>query len=164
MLLQTNGGADLNKKYGWARDLPSCNVAEIIEEFKKTHAIFHVRREDQISYQDTISLTTNLRQICAVALMSEKRLCIDSFLQHALGALGLPAVVCWIVNSPIVYGYKIHTNIYANSRTVNPDLRHAMYSEFDFTGNELEFPYEDETEIFNSSEIIETLKTYKNKV
>ena len=96
--------------------------------------------------------------------MSDKRLVIDSFLQHTLAALYLPAVACWIVNSPMVYGYELHTNIFANSYTVEPDLRASLFNKFDWTGNELEFPYNDEEEIFDSKKIIDTLYNYKNKI
>lgn len=164
LLMQTNGGADNNKKYGWARDLPSCVVKNVIEEFKGTHTIFHVKREDQQTYQDTITVTTDFRRICALSLLSDKRLVIDSFLQHTLAALYLPAVACWIVNSPMVYGYELHTNIFANSYTVEPDLRASLFNKFDWTGNELEFPYNDEEEIFDSKKIIDTLYNYKNKI
>jgi hypothetical protein len=164
LLMQTNGGADANKKYGWARDLPQCVVKEVIEAFKSTHTIYHVKREDQITYQDTLTVTTDFRRICAIALLSDKRLVIDSFLQHALAALYLPAVACWIVNSPMVYGYELHTNVLANPYTVEPDIRHALFSKFDWTGNEQEFPFNEEEEIFDGKKIIDTLNTYSNKL
>lgn len=164
LLMQTNGGADPNKKYGWARDIPSCVVEDVIAAFKDTHAILHVKRDDQISYQNTISVTTDFRRICAISMLSERRLVMDSFLQHSLAAFGLPAVACWIANSPTVYGYELHTHLAANEPTFEPDLRNSVFSKFDFTGNEQEFPYNDEKEIFNSDEIIDTLKTYKNSI
>jgi hypothetical protein len=164
LLMQTNGGADVNKRYAWARDIPSCVVKDVIEEFKPTHSIFHIKREEQLSYENTTPITTDLRQICAISLLSERRLVMDSFLQHCLGALGLPAVVCWIVNSPVVYGYELHTNILANPNTFEPDLKHSLYTKFDFLGNELEFPYNDEQEIFDSKEVIELLHNYNNKL
>lgn len=164
LMMQTNGGADQSKKYGWARDLPSCVITDVINAFKATHTILHVKREDQTTYQDTVTVTTDFRRICALALVSDKRLVIDSFLQHALAALGLPAVACWIVNSPVVYGYELHTNVLANPYTVEPDLRGSMFTKFDWSGNELEFPFNSEQEIFDSAKIIDTLNTYKNKL
>jgi len=164
LLMQTNGGADQNKKYGWARDLPSCVVRDVIEYFRGSHTIYHVKREDQVTYQDTLTITTDFRRICAISLLSDKRLVIDSFLQHALAALYLPAVSCWIVNSPTVYGYGLHTNVLANSYTVEPDLRQSLFSKFDWTGNDQEFPFNDENEIFDSVKIIDALNTYKNKI
>lgn len=163
LLIQTNGGGDKNKKYSWARDIPSSVVLKVIEEFKNSYSILHVRREDQIAYPNTIQLTGGLRQILAVSLLSKKRLVMDSFLQHSLGALNLPSVVCWIVNSPKVFGYDIHTDILANPFTQTPELRHSYLSKFNIGGDELEFPYKNESEIFDTDAIIKALKTEKNE-
>jgi hypothetical protein len=46
-------------------------------------------------------------------MLSQKRLLIDSFAQHACAALMLPSVVCWIGTSPDKLGYNIHKNIRA---------------------------------------------------
>lgn len=158
LLLQTNGGGDTNKKYSWARDLPTSVVLQIIEEFKKDFAILHVRREDQIGYQNTSTLTGQLRQILAISQLSSKRLLIDSFLQHAFAALNLPSVCCWIVNKPKVLGYGLHHHIFANEFTVKPELRNAFLSKFNIGGDEVEFPYNNEKEIFNVDDIIKALK------
>lgn len=163
LLMQTNGGADNNKKYSWARDLPVNTVLKVIEEFKESHTIIHIRREDQIGYQNTAQLTGQLRQILAIAMISEKRLVIDSFMQHALAALNLPSVVCWIVNKPKVFGYGVHTHVLAQPFTTQPELRNAYLGKFNIGGDELEFPYKNENEIFNADEIIKALKGEKEK-
>ena len=158
MIMQTNGGGDVNKPYSWARDLPSVAVLPIIEEFRNYYAIAHVRREEQQSYQHTIQLTGNLRHVLAVTMLSEKRLVIDSFLQHALSALNLPAVACWVVNSPKLFGYDLHTDIFANPFTVQPELRNAFLGKFNIGGDDMEFPYNNEKEIFDVDAIIKALK------
>ena len=43
--------------------------------------------------------------------------CIDSVLQHVMAAYNKPSLVCWIGNSPIVYGYALHSNIVSNLKT-----------------------------------------------
>jgi hypothetical protein len=159
LLMQTNGGGDMNKKYSWARDIPASVVLPIIEEFYKDYAILHVRREDQLAYQNTIPLTNNLRFILCVSLLSQKRLVMDSFMQHALAALKLPAVSCWIINKPKVWGYDMHTHIQANPYTTQPELRSSFLSKFSIGGEELEFPYNTENEIFNVDAIINALKS-----
>ena len=158
MIMQTNGGGDVNKPYSWARDLPSAAVLPIIEEFRNQYAIVHVRREEQQSYQNTIQLTANLRHVLAVTMLSEKRLVIDSFLQHALAALNLPAVACWVVNTPKLFGYDLHTHILANPFTVQPELRNAYLQKFNIGGDDMEFPYNNEREIFDVDAIIKELK------
>jgi hypothetical protein len=158
MLLQSNGGADANKKYSWARDLPFEVTDKIIEEFKGDYNIFHIKRDDQIGFQGTTPLTASLRQILAISLLSSKRLVIDSFMQHALAALKMPSVACWVVNKPKVFGYDLHTHIIANPFTVKPELRNAFLNKFNIGGDELEFPYVNESQIFDVDTIIKALK------
>lgn len=157
MLLQTNGGAQTEHKYSWARDLPSAAVVKIIEQFKNDYTIVHIRREDQLSYNDTIPVTDTFRALCILLAMSSKRLLIDSFAQHASAALQLPSTVCWISNKPEVFGYDLHDNILANEFTTKPELRNAYLSKFNIAGDLIEFPYNSEDEIFNVEAIIESL-------
>ena len=157
MLLQTNGGAQTEHKYSWARDLPSAAVVKVIEHFKNDYTIAHIRREDQLSYNDTIPVTDTFRALCILLAMSTKRLLIDSFAQHAAAALGLPSTVCWISNKPEVFGYDLHDNILANEFTTKPELRNAYLSKFNIAGDLIEFPYNSEDEIFNVEVIIESL-------
>jgi hypothetical protein len=158
MVIQTNGGAvEQEQKYSWARDLPTYVVENIIKKFKNKYQIIHIRREDQIGYTDTIPVHDNFRSICVGLMISSKRLLIDSFVQHAAAALNLSSTVCWIVNSPEVFGYETHTNILANPYTRSYDFRQAYIQPFNIMGDVLEFPYNNETEIFNSDSIIESL-------
>jgi hypothetical protein len=157
MLLQTSGGAQTDHKYSWARDLPSTVVVKVIEYFKNDYTIVHIRREDQLSYNDTISITDTFRALCVLLTMSTKRLLIDSFAQHAAAALELPATVCWVSNKPEVFGYDLHDNISANKFTNKPELRNAYLSKFNIAGELIEFPYNSEDEIFNTEAVIESL-------
>ena len=157
MLLQTNGGAQTEHKYSWARDLPSAAVVKVIEHFKNNYAIVHIRREDQLSYNNTIPVTDTFRALCVLLTMSSKRLLIDSFAQHASAALELPSTVCWVSNKPEVFGYNLHDNILANEFTAKPELRNAYLSKFNIAGELIEFPYNSEDEIFNVETIIESL-------
>ncbi len=90
--------------------------------------------------------------------MSEKRLLMDSFGQHAAAALNKPSTVLWIVNSPNVFGYDIHTNVIANPETTSPELRNAYLSKYNIGGDPIEFPYNNESEIFNVKNVIDSLK------
>jgi hypothetical protein len=157
MLLQTIGGAQTDHKYSWARDLPSTVVVKVIEYFKNDYTIVHIRREDQLSYNDTISITDTFRALCVLLIMSTKRLLIDSFAQHAAAALELPATVCWVSNKPEVFGYDLHDNILANEFTTKPELRNSYLSKFNIAGDLIEFPYNSEDEIFNVEAIVESL-------
>jgi len=158
LVLHTNGGASSELKYSWARDIPSCVVSEIIKTFKKDYNIVHIKREDQVGYQDTVPLTDNFRSLCVLLQNSTKRLLIDSFAQHTAAALIKPSTVCWIVNKPKVFGYDIHDNILCEKFTKRPELRSSYLSKFNIGGDPMEFPYHSETEIFDIDKIIESIK------
>lgn len=163
MVIQANGGAENQAvKYSWARDIPEHVVNKVIEEFSPTNTIVVIGRDDQIKYHNTIHFTNTFRCVASLLLMSQKRLLIDSFAQHTCAALNLPSVVCWISNKPKVFGYKMHTNIQAAEYTKDVDCRLSVLTQYDFTGNPSEFPYNNEKEIFNVDEIISALKAQDN--
>ena len=159
LALQTNGGAPgQENKYSWARDIPDNVVLSVIEEFKKDYVIAHIRREDQKSYPNTITITDNFRSVSTFLLMTNKRLLMDSFAQHTCAAFNQPSTVLWIVNDPKVFGYNIHDNILANPETRKPDLKNSFLQKYDIVGDITQFPYNNQEEIFNVDEIIKSLK------
>lgn len=158
MLLQANGGFVKEMKYSWARDLPVIVVDKIIQHFSEKYNIVHIKREDQLGYAKTMSVSANFREIAALALLSKKRLLIDSFLQHTCAALNLPSTVCWIANNPKVLGYELHHNIIANKYTKKPELKNSFLSKFSIIGEPVEFPYNSEDEIFDIDKIIASLE------
>jgi hypothetical protein len=156
-LLQTNGGPQEQiNKYSWARDIPMNLAQELVTIISRTHNVFHVKREDQIGLNNTHVVNNSFRAICTLILLSDKRLLIDSFIQHAAAALKKESTVCWIVNTPIQFGYEIHNNILANEFTVKPELRNSFLNPFNISGDPIEFPYKSEKEIFDIARIIDT--------
>lgn len=159
LLLQTNGGAQgQDLKYSWARDIPSNVVQSVIEEFKNQYNIVHMRREDQIGYEGTLTISDNFRALAVLIELSNKRLLMDSFGHHAAAALNKPSTVLWVANTPVVFGHDIHDNIVANPFTKKPELKHAYIQKFDITGNLIEFPYNSESEIFDVDKVIASIK------
>lgn len=157
MLLQTNGGFDQNMKYNFSRDMPFHISKGIVSHFSEKYDIVHVRREDQIPLNNTIPLTGGFREVIAVSLLSEKRVLIDSFMQHACAALDLPSTVLWIGTKPKVFGYEIHDNIVSNPYTCEPDYKSSFTVKMDFSGNPSMFPYKSEQEIFDLEKIIDSI-------
>ena len=160
LLIQPNGGAQTDVKYSWARDLPENVVTRIIKEFRNSYNILHVKRDDQPKYSDTYEITDNFRALCVLTEMSDKRLLIDSFLQHASTALNKKSTVCWIVNKPNVFGYELHDNITCNNFTGKGETRSAYLNKFNISGDLVEFPFNNEREIFDEEKIIHSLKTF----
>ena len=157
-LMQTNGGAESEQKYSWARDIPSYVVENVIHEFKNEYNIVHMRRDNQIQYEGTFGVSDTFRALLVLIGMSDKRLLMDSFGEHAAAALNKPSTVLWIANSPKVFGYDIHTNIVCNPETVKPELRGAYLSKYNIGGDPIEFPYNNEREIFDVDAVIKSFK------
>jgi len=165
LVLQTNGGMPNNTdKYSWPRDLPFDTAQKVVNAFAHTHNVVQIRRKDQLTLQNVFPADSpSMRQLAVLIGMSDKRLFIDSFGQHAAAALGLPSVVCWIANVPSQFGYEMHTNIMANEPTLSPELRYATFAKYNTNGPEAEFPYNNEDEIFDADRIIEALHAEKKK-
>jgi ADP-heptose:LPS heptosyltransferase len=159
MAIQPHGGA-INQplKYSWTRDIPAPIMEQIIEKYKNDYAIVHIKRDDQIMYENTIGALDGFRSIAVMLTMSEKRLLIDSSAMHIATALNLPSVVAWIGTSEKVFGYDMHTNINANPYTKELDLNHNYYQRLPLFEDISKIPYNDLNEVFNASEIIEKLK------
>ena len=158
LLLQTNGGGQTDIKYSWARDIPRHIVEKVIEEFSPNFNMVHIRREDQMQYENTFHIQDNFRALLVLVTLSEKRLLMDSFAQHAAACVDKSSVVLWVCNSPKVFGYDIHKNIICNPETHKPELKNSYLSKYNISGDLLEFPYMDEKEIFNVDDIINSLK------
>jgi hypothetical protein len=158
MIIQTTGGGDSNLKYSWARDIPYQNVVDVINEFKNEYNILHIKRDDQLGYENTYPVTDSFRSLVVGISLSNKRLFMDSFAQHVAAGLELASTVCWIANKPEVFGYDIHNNIVSNPFTLKPELRNAYLTKFNIGGELIEFPYNSESEIFDTNTIIDSLK------
>jgi hypothetical protein len=159
MVLQTNGGAkNQQNKYSWTRDMPIGTAQKVVNAFAQDYNIVHIRREDQLPLQGTTPVQMEFRALATLISMSQKRLFIDSFAQHAAAGLGKPSVVCWVGNTPTQFGYDMHTNIVANAPTIRPELRSSVFAKYNISGQATEFPYNNEDEIFDADRIIAALR------
>jgi hypothetical protein len=157
LLMQTNGGVDSALKYSWARDIPSYVVEAVIDKYKDEYNIIHIKREDQISYNNTSPITDSFRALVLLINISEKRLFMDSFAQHVAAALNKPSTVLWVANSPMVFGYGLHHNILSLKENSRPELRNSYLAKYNIGGDPIEFPYKKETDIFNVEDVINSL-------
>jgi hypothetical protein len=162
LILQTNGGPyDDVRQYSWTRDLPFEQSQILVNELAKVYKIFHVCRSaaPQLQNVERIEDVPNKRLLLSILLRSQKRLLIDSCLQHAAAAFELPSTVCWVGTSPTVFGYKIHNNILPNvDKEINAGGRmiDSLFFDHDFNGPEHEYPYKD-LNIFNLQEIYDSV-------
>ena len=127
------GAVGQQHKYSWARDIPPVLAQEIVDEMSKNYRVIQIRRDDQIMLNNADSYNLNIRQTALMLILSDRRLLIDSFLQHASVAFGLTSTVLWSCNTPKVFGYNIHKNISSNFEP--GDLRNSMYEPYDILGD-----------------------------
>ena len=159
MAIQPNGGAvEQPLKYSWTRDLPASVVNEVVDYFKNDYAILHIKRDDQLIYENTIGALDSWRSIAIMLTISAKRLLIDSSSMHVASALNLPSVVGWIGTNPFVFGYDLHTNIIANDPTKEVNVESNSYTKHLLFEDISTLPYNDLSEIFDTQSIINALK------
>jgi ADP-heptose:LPS heptosyltransferase len=159
LAIQPHGGA-LNQplKYSWTRDIPQTITQDVINYFANDYAVLHIKRDDQLIYENTIACLDNFRSIAIMLSLSEKRLLIDSSAMHIATALGLSSVVCWVGTNPKVFGYDMHTNIVANAPDKEPEFNHAYFSKFLLFEDINTIPYNDLNNVFDKNLIINALK------
>jgi ADP-heptose:LPS heptosyltransferase len=159
LAIQPNGGA-INQplKYSWTRDIPTPIVEQIIEHFKNDYAILHIKREDQLMYNNTLQALDTFRSIAVLLSLSKKRLLIDSSAMHIAAALNLPSTVAWVGTNPNVFGYEIHKNILANKPTRETNFQHPHYQKHLLYQDISTIPYNDLSEVFDINKIINSLK------
>ena len=154
-MINAFGGAENQQhKYSWARDIPPVIAQAVVDELSKRFRVIQIRRQDQISLNNAESYSVNLRQSVLMLLQSDRRLLIDSLMQHAAAAFGLKSTVIWACNSPIALGYGIHDNIYANFQP--GDLKNSVYEPYDIAGDPAQLA-SSPADMFNLEAIIKSL-------
>jgi len=160
MVIQTNGGL-LNEQrpYLWARDMPIGLAQKLVDHYEKDYHIFQITKPagEVLDGVEVIKDPMSNMELVSILLQSEKRIFIDSCMQHAAAALKMPSVVLWNGTSPKVFGWDMHTNIQAR-KPAKFKLPNSVFFDFDFIGVEAEYPYVDEDEeIFDFDKIIEAV-------
>lgn len=155
-LIQSFGGSEQQgHKYSWARDIPPKVAQSVVDEMSKNYRVIQVRRPDQLALNNCESLSLNPRQLSLSIMMSDKRLFIDSFMQHAAASLELESTVIWIANDSNVLGYKVNKNISIEFKS--GDLRNSMYEAHDILGDPIHLANVP-NDMFDVNKILETLK------
>ena len=160
MVLQTNGGMfNEQRPYLWARDMPVALAQKLVDHYADDYHIFQVTRPscEILDGVEAIKDPMSNMELLSILLNSDKRILIDSCMQHGAAALNLPSVVLWNGTSPKVFGWDMHTNIPA-SKPADFKLPNSVLFDFDFMGKEAEYPYVDEDdEIFDFDKIVEAV-------
>jgi hypothetical protein len=166
LLLHTNGGLFTNERgFCWSRDMPFDVATKVANHFKKSHFIMQLTRPASPKIPDVFVRNENLSntELVGIVELSDKRLLIDSSLQHAAAAFGLPSTVLWNATSSVIFGHEIHNNIQAKEKP-KKSLPGSVYFDYSFDANEHEFPYEEEDlkDLYNLDQIIDALEKQTN--
>lgn len=164
MVIHTNGGIMSTgaKPYMWTRDMPVNFAQEIVDHYKKDYHIYQVTKLNSPKLNGvepifaTLENSLSLMELFSLLLHSEKRLLIDSCLQHASAALNLKSTVLWNGTSPTVFGYKLHDNI-TTDIPFDFKLPNSYLFDFDFNGNEVEFPFTDDVNLYDINTVIKSI-------
>jgi len=158
MVLQTNGGPKEGGQYNysWTRDMPMEVAQEIVKKYSQQYHIIQVTRQGGYELQGVERLDGQLSNMELFALLasSQKRVLIDSCLQHAAMAMNLKSTVLWIGTSPNNFGYDFHTNILAKPTKRMNQLIGSYLFDYQFDKNAHECPYNDVSEIFDVKDIL----------
>ena len=164
MLLHTNGGVMTTdaKPYAWTRDMPENTAQEIVDHYHKDYHIYQITKLNSPKLKNTEPIfatqqqSLTLMELFSLLLHSSKRIFIDSCMQHAAAALKKKSTVLWNGTSPKVFGYDMHDNI-CTDVPYDFKLPGSYLFDFDFNGNEVEYPFTEDVKLFDINKIIESV-------
>jgi len=117
IIVQTNGGlgyGDNHMKQHWYRDIPLFYYQQIINAYADRFTFIQLKNPLQLELNNTVQVNLSLRECMNLMRGAAGAICIDSMVQHVMAAFNIPSLVCWIGNSPTVFGYDLHANITSN--------------------------------------------------
>jgi hypothetical protein len=160
LLIQTNGGPlNSNLEYSWTRDIPFNISKQLADKYKETHHIIQICKPSSLKIEgaEIIDYQTSAMELFALLAVADKRILIDSCLQHAAAAMNLQSNVFWIGTSAKNFGYSLHKNIEANPPTNTVKLIDSYLFDYSFEGVTHECPYFSLEEMFDISKIIKEI-------
>tara|TARA_R100001079_G_C4450012_1_gene153204 strand:- start:2518 stop:3414 length:897 start_codon:yes stop_codon:yes gene_type:complete len=144
--------------YSWTRDLHPTIAQEVVNRLKEKYNIIHVGYE----FHPTLEGCHRYHQLIgkkalfSMVAHSDKRLFIDSSLQHAAAALGLKSTVTWVATEPKIFGYKIHDNISPKVEYKDGHIDSYLF-DYDFTGIIHQCPYNKLEELHDVDAIVKSV-------
>lgn len=156
LVLQTNGGPMNGQTYpySWSRDIPPYWAQSIVDKYKDDYHIIQIARDDlnRLEGVEFFKEPISNMELFYLLTISQKRILIDSCLQHAAAALNLPSTVLWVATKPEIFGYTNHNNITAH---IDGDskLHDSYLFDYNFNGSTYECPIYDVTTMFDIQQI-----------
>ena len=160
MVIHSNGGPlQQDSLYSWTRDMPYEIVDAIVQRYSNKYHIIQVGRDARQAAPgvEFIDLPLTNHELFSILPLSDKRVLIDSSLQHAAAAMKLKSTVLWVGTSSKNFGYDIHSNIIAKPPKGNVKMIDSYLFDYSFDGIAHECPYMDVAEMFDINEIFKSI-------
>lgn len=160
MIIHTNGGPiQQDSLYSWTRDMPYGLAQRIVDKYSSKYHIIQIGRHPghALNNVEFINQPMTNHELFSVLVLSEKRVLIDSCLQHAAAAMKLKSTVLWIGTSSKNFGYDVHDNIISKPPKGNVKLVDSYLFDYSFDGIAHECPYMDYEEMFNINDIFKSI-------
>jgi len=161
MVIQTGGGPIQGQKYSysWTRDIPQDLAQAIVNKFSTQYHIFQVTRPDgyRLEGVERVDQPLSNIELFAILVGAQKRVLIDSCLQHAASAFKLSSTVFWIGTSPTVFGYKLHNNIVAKLPKKANQMIGSYLFDYQFENNLHECPYIELKDMFDIDRVLNSI-------
>jgi hypothetical protein len=144
--------------YSWTRDMHPQQAQAVVNKLAEKYNIIHVCYEFHPRLQNChrFDKTIGKKALFAMTGNTDKRLFIDSSLQHAAAALGQKSTVLWIATQPKIFGYKLHNNIGPKKEYLDGHIDSYLF-DYNFTGTIYECPYKDPSEIHDVDAIVKAV-------
>ena len=161
MVIQTSGGPMDGQKYSysWTRDIPIEIAQQIVKKYQNDYHVIQITRTDGYPLDGVERMDSKMSnmELFSLIVASEKRVLIDSSLQHAAAALNKKSTVLWVGTSPKVFGYNLHTNIEAKLPKRANQLIGSYTFDYQFENNIHECPYMNVKDMFDINEIFRVI-------
>jgi hypothetical protein len=160
MVIHSNGGPlQQDSLYSWTRDMPYEIVDAIVQKYSNKYHIIQIGRDARQAAPgvEFIDLPLTNHELFSILPLSDKRVLIDSSLQHAAAAMKLKSTVLWVGTSSKNFGYDMHSNIIAKPPKGNVKMIDSYLFDYSFDGIAHECPYMDVNEMFDINEIFKSI-------
>ena len=158
VIIQTSGGPSegQNYSYSWTRDIPQDLAQAIVNKLSAQYHVIQITRSNGYNLEgvERIEQKISNMELFASLINAEKRILMDSCLQHAAAAFNLPSTVFWVGTSPTVFGYGLHNNIVAKLPKRTNQLLGSYLFDYQFDNNIHECPYFELEDIFDVDKVL----------
>lgn len=161
LIFQPFGGpVNQELSYCWARDIHPTIAQMIVNELKTKYTIIHICNSHHVKLRDVVRVEERLDSHIMFALLSlaERRILIDSSLQHAAYVMGLKSMVFWGITSPIQFGYNFHNNILPEKEFPHGTMNSYLF-DYEISGVISECPYTNYEDIHSIESVQKIIKS-----